>query len=198
MRHLLLLAVSFFSSISTADETAQRMTVEYQLDSCNFKFPDPYNGRTDIDYQSSIHSASYITLIKPVTRHSFEVSIQFLCQTLKGREAFTNMGYAYKNGQWVLIPDPNDPSNLSNMKLYKLHGSQTEGVASTYDQTTGALTERTRGLGFCLTDQKQILCGISETVGYVAYPKESRLPQVLKLLESIEFIEPTQPAPGSP
>ncbi len=131
----------------------------------------------------------------PNARHAVEVLVTFYCDTHKGQKAFSDLGFARHNGEWVLPPDKNDPDNLSNQKLYRIKGHGLEGVVSTYDQTTGEESRRVQGLGFCLTDQKQILCGVSEAIGYVAYPKASSLPQVLKLLESIEFLEPAAKSP---
>ncbi|MFZ5959108.1 hypothetical protein ACOXVJ_16525 [Pseudomonas knackmussii] len=197
-RHVsIAVALAFFAGSINAGQ-AKSIMREAEFDGCHFKMKDTYGGELRVSRYAPPKLAFYSTQPEFRKRHSVEVVIRFRCQTTKGQEAYTNMGYSYEKNQWRLIPDPNDPQNSANMKLYKLHGPKIEGVASTYDQTTGEPTERIRGLGFCLTDQKQILCGVAQSVGLVAYPKESSLPQVLKLLESIEFIEPSQPTPATP
>lgn len=190
MHYMFLLVLSFVTFSAIAASPLNSVSREYVFDSCHFKLMDPYNGRIDVDNESSSHSASYIALIKPELRHSVEVSIRFTCDTAEGMRAFTELGFDNQSGVWKLIPNEYDPENLARVKLYPLTGNGTSGVASTDDQTTGEETERTQGLAFCLTNQKQILCGTSQAVGYLAYPEESSLPQVLKLLESIEFLEP--------
>ncbi|SMP72414.1 hypothetical protein [Pseudomonas panipatensis] len=196
MRHLLFWVLCLVASAALATPTPRAVPREYMLDSCHFKFMDPYNGRIDVDNESSSHSASYIADMKPGYRHAVgEVSIHFYCDTMEGNNAFVALGFEKQGRAWVLLPNKSDPDNLLNKKLYPLKSPGIEGAASTYDQTTGERSRRFQGLGFCLTDQKQILCGVSETVGYVAYPKASSLPQVLKLLESIEFLEPAAKSP---
>ncbi|MFZ5959107.1 hypothetical protein ACOXVJ_16520 [Pseudomonas knackmussii] len=198
MRRLPIYILSFSALTSAAGETPQADVREYALDSCHFTLIDPYGARIDTDTESPIHSASYISLMRPNAQHSIEVSIRFTCNTNDGLDAFTNLHFKHESGSWSLIPSETDPENLVQAKLYPIRGEHVIGAAHTENQTTGEFTERTQGLVFCLTDQKQILCGISESVGYVAYPKESSLPQVLKLLESIEFIEPTPSPAGAP
>lgn len=178
---------------SVAATTAMAMK-EYVVDDCHFAFSDPYNGRGDVDNESLVHSASYISSVGGVGMHSIgEVSIRFTCNTKKGRSAFTELGFDKHNGEWKLIPNEYDPKNLAQVKLYPLAGKGTDGAAATDNQTTGDENERTQGLSFCLTDQKQIICGTSSAVGYVAYPKQSSLPKVLELLKSIKFLDPVSP-----
>lgn len=181
------------ASIVGQSVAATATAKEYILDDCHFAFFDPYNGRAYVDNESSVHSASYIASIGGGGAHSVsEVSIIFDCDTLKGKRAFSDMGLEHNNGAWHLIPNKSDPDNLLNQKLYVLDNNGLEGAAATDDQTTGDEERRVQGIGFCLTNQKQILCGTSQAVGYVAYPQQSSLPKVLELLKSIKFLEPTK------
>ncbi|WP_283439525.1 hypothetical protein [Pseudomonas panipatensis] len=193
MRYLCFWALSFAASAAMANPTAHGVMREAEFGGCHFKLSDHYKG--SLRLTTSGTAAVYNLPFNPKLRNSVEVSILFFCDTGKGRKAFTDLGLGNQDGVWVLIPNKSDPQNLARVKLYPLRGNGTSGAASTYDQTTGERSRRFQGLGFCLTDQKQILCGVSEAVGYVAYPKASSLPQVLKLLESIEFLEPAAKSP---
>ncbi|WP_139199101.1 hypothetical protein [Pseudomonas panipatensis] len=168
---------------------------EVEFNGCRFKIMDSYGGSLKVSRYSPPKMAFYNYPPNPNARHAVEVSIRFTCDTKDGWRAFTELGFDKQNGKWKLLPNKYDPENSAKVKLYPLTGKGTDGAASTDDQTTGDESRRTQGLAFCLTDQKQILCGTSEAVGYVAYPKASSLPQVLKLLESIEFLEPSATSP---
>lgn len=195
MRRLMRGAWGVLFSVGIVGQSVAATTTatEYIIDDCHFSFFDPYNGRADVDNESSVHSASYIASIERGEAHSVgEVSIVFVCKTTLGQKAFSNKGIAHNNGEWGVIPDKSDPENLANLKVYSLRGNDVDGAAITYAQTTGEEDRRVQGIGFCLTNQKQILCGTSEAVGYVAYPKQSSLPKVLELLKSIKFLEPTK------
>ncbi|MFZ5959106.1 hypothetical protein ACOXVJ_16515 [Pseudomonas knackmussii] len=198
MRLLALLALSLATMTTSAKEPTHAAIQEIEFDGCHFKIKDPLNGNLRLTKDGSPPLAVYTAQPNPNNYHSVDIEIIISCRTLKGLKAFTDLGFDRQNETWRLIPSTGDPENLAQVKLYPLKGHGTIGVASTDNQTTGEPNERVQGLAFCLTDQKQILCGTSDAIGYIAYPKESSLPQVLKLLESIEFIEPTQPTPGAP
>ncbi|WP_374439185.1 hypothetical protein [Pseudomonas panipatensis] len=196
MRHLLFWILYFTISTVLASPKVSVVTRETEFDGCHFKIRDPYKGSLRLTTDGAPPLAVYTATFNLKVRHSVgEVSIHFYCDTMEGNNAFVALGFEKQGRAWVLLPNKSDPDNLLNKKLYPLKSPGIEGAASTYDQTTGELSDRVQSLGFCLTNQKQILCGTSEEVAYVAYPKASSLPQVLKLLESIEFLEPTAKSP---
>ena len=191
MRHLSFWVFCLAASTALANSPSTAVPREAEFDGCHFKLYDLYNGSLTLTTDGAPPVAVYSVIINPELLHSVEVSIRFTCDTAEGMRAFTELGFDNQSGVWKLIPNEHDPENLARVKLYPLTGNGTSGAASTDDQTMGEETERTQGLAFCLTNQKQILCGTSQAVGYLAYPEESSLPQVLELLESIEFLEPT-------
>jgi hypothetical protein len=83
----------------------------------------------------------------------------------------------------------NGDAKALNTTLYTLHGKGWEGAGITQDQQDGDEDKRTRTFSFCLLHASRALCGTTDTVMYLAQPNESVLPQVIKLLESIEFID---------
>lgn len=165
---------------------------EASFDGCRFTIADSYGGQLEVSEYSPPKQAFYRFNSNVYARHAVDVSIEFSCSTTLGQKAFSNVGISHNNGEWGVIPDKSDPENLADLKVYTLRGNGVDGAAITYVQTTGEEERRVQGIGFCLTDQKQILCGTSEAVGYVAYPKQSSLPKVLELLKSIKFLDPTE------
>lgn len=106
--------------------------------------------------------------------------------------AFKRMGFIQIDGKWQLDPKE-QPLPEQHVKLYLLNEKSWIGAAYTIEQTTGPYKRRSTQLAFCLSNKVQTLCGGSEMVGFTAYPKESALPKVLKLLQSIEFINSSDP-----
>ena len=154
---------------------------EVAFDGCHFKITDLYGGR--------VTGASYFATINPKANHPFETWIQFYCEKSSADKAFLAMGMKRSSSQWVLAEDSYKPLPEEHVAVYPLQNASWTGAAMGSDQTTGDLNDRMRQLGFCLTNMRQILCGSIQQVMFVGYPKESTLPQVIQLLESIEFID---------
>ncbi|WP_371231405.1 hypothetical protein ACAW63_02335 [Pseudomonas sp. QE6] len=190
--------LSFFAIILFGVTTGARADLsenavrEVEFNGCRFKISNLHGGELRVSRYSPPKMAFYRFNSNPYTPHTTETSIEFYCDSSKGGKAFSDMGLGRHNGTWYLIPNKSDPGNLLNQKLYVLDNNGLEGAAATDDQTTGDEERRVQGIGFCLTNQKQILCGTSQAVGYVAYPQQSSLPKVLELLKSIKFLEPTE------
>ena len=95
---------------------------------------------------------------------------------------------------WVLDPSPGAiGSKEHHTTFYPLHGDDWTG-GITQDGVNGDEKRRTRAFYFCIPHQQLALCGSLESVAYLMWPKETTLPQVIKLLESIEFIDDAAPA----
>jgi hypothetical protein len=189
-----LLAVQAWAKQPGANQTVER---EIALDSCHFKFNDPYGGRASVDNESSPHSASYLAIINPNTQHSFETSIFFDCEKGAGINDFPKpASVKKKGGEWEIAFDGD--AKAFNTKLYPLQGNKWEGAGITQDQSNGDEGGRTRFFTFCLAHAEQVLCGSSDSVAYLEYQNESVLPQIIKLLESIEFIDTPSSEPAQP
>jgi hypothetical protein len=182
---LCLVATAAAGSAPSAGNIAVREVI---FDGCHFQISDPYRARVSADTESTTHSASYIAEINPKARYPFETWIQFDCENDVGLNDLPKLASVGKeNGQWVIAF--NGDAKAVNTTLYTLHGKGWEGAGITQDQQDGDEDKRTRSFAFCLLRGSQALCGTSDTVMYLAHPKESVLPQVIKLLESIEFID---------
>lgn len=190
--NIIIIALSLVADGAYA-ESPRPIVQKAEFNGCRFSIIDSYGGSLEVSQYSPPKLAFYSFPSKPSAKNSLETSVTFYCDSSKGKKAFSDMGLEHNNGGWLLIQNKNDPDNLLNPKLYILDGNGLEGAASTYDQTTGEENRRVQGIGFCLTDQKQTLCGTSEAVGYVAYPKQSNLPKVIELLKTIKLLDPSSP-----
>lgn len=194
MKRLSFLVIALFGVITGARADSSENTVhEVEFNGCRFKIEDLHGGELRVSRYFPPKMAFYSFNSNPYAPHTTETSIEFYCDSSKGKKAFSDMGLGRNKGAWHLIPNKSDPGNLLNQKLYVLDNNGMEGAAATDDQTTGDEERRVQGIGFCLTNRKQILCGTSQAVGYVAYPKQSSLPKVLELLKSIKFLDPVSP-----
>ena len=169
--------------------SAGNVTVhEVAFDGCHFDMKDPYGGTLQATERSTPALANYNAEINPKARYPFETWIQFDCENDVGLNDLPKLaGVGKENGQWVIAF--NGDAKAVNTTLYTLHRKGWEGAGITQDQQDGDEDKRTRSFAFCLLRGSQALCGTSDTVMYLAHPKESVLPQVIKLLESIEFID---------
>jgi hypothetical protein len=74
-------------------------------------------------------------------------------------------------------------------KFVPLDGKNWKGGGTLTDSTTGEPFKRYRRLHFCLVHDSHALCGWSDVVSHLSAPNESMLKNVLRLLNSIEFID---------
>jgi hypothetical protein len=177
------------TAVAGATPSTGNITVrEVVFNGCHFKMNDPYGGALQATHRSTPQLANYNADINPKARHPFETWIQFDCENNVSLNDLPKLaGVGKENGQWVVAF--NGDAKALNTTLYTLHGKGWEGAGITQDQQDGDEDKRTRSFAFCLLHASQALCGTSDTVMYLAHPKESVLPHVIQLLESIEFID---------
>lgn len=91
---------------------------------------------------------------------------------------------------WALDPSPDNIGlKEQHTTFYPLHGKGWDGDGVTQDDVNGDERRRTRAFSFCIPHIQLALCGSMQSVAYLMCPKETTLPQVIKLLESVEFID---------
>jgi hypothetical protein len=157
------------------------------LDQCSFRLSDPFSGRVSVDAESTPHSASYSAMINTHAKRPFEPEIRFDCHRNVNASDLSNLaGVSKKNGKWII--DFDGDAGAVNTELYLLSGKGWDGAGITQDQTDGDENRRSRAFTFCLVHGTQALCGSDDTVMYLKNPGESALPQIIRLLDSIEFI----------
>ncbi|CAB3793881.1 hypothetical protein LMG28614_03784 [Paraburkholderia ultramafica] len=89
---------------------------------------------------------------------------------------------------WAMDTSPGaigDPKE--NTTFYPLRGKGWDGGGVTQDTINGDEERRTRTFAFCISHKALAVCGIARSVGYLRHPNESALPQVIRLLDSVEF-----------
>jgi hypothetical protein len=187
------------ATIACAEQSKAHPVVEREVmfDGCHFKMADPYNGSLTLTTDGAPPLANYDATINPKASQSFETSIQFDCHnniTWSDLPRISGGGLAKSDGKWVIAFK--DAKEV-NMKLYTFHGKDWDGAGTTADQQDGDEDKRTRSFVFCLVHRSQALCGSDDTVMYLTHPTESVLPQILKLLESIEFIDTPSAKPAA-
>jgi hypothetical protein len=115
-------------------------------------------------------------------------AVHMVCETLHPEVLAERANIKKMNGRWE-IEDRGQPFPEGlRVRLYVLKGTNWDGAGTTLDQTDGEENRRTRGLAFCLVHETKALCGSSDVM-YLTHPKSSVLNKVLKLLNSIEFID---------
>jgi hypothetical protein len=186
---LLLFAALLFSKSAAWAEKGNTNKVaihEIELGGCHFKMSDPYGGALTLTTDSSPPSANYRVEVNPKAQRRFETEIQFECHDNVNISDLSDLaGVGKEHGKWVINFSGN--AAAVNTKLYALRGQGWDGAGITQDQV-GEDGGRS-ALTFCIMHHSQALCGQDDTVMYLDYPKESVLPQIIRLLNSIKFVD---------
>jgi hypothetical protein len=176
-------------SSAKAPARQQAITREVALDGCHFSMRDPYSGRLKLATDGGPSIVSYHAEISPGAQHRFDTWIQFYCEKDGSEKAFSSMGMKRDGTRWVISEGSYPSLPEEHVTIHPLHGASWSGAGLTSDQTTGDIDQRMRGFGFCIAGKQQVLCGIVQQVMFLGFPRESTLPQVIKLLQSIQFID---------
>jgi hypothetical protein len=169
---------------------------EIVVDSCHFKIKNLYHGKMSVDTRSSSHSASYVVTINPRAEHPFQTWIRLSCEDPVTSGTLTDIaGMKMSDKGWVLNLTPNDFEE-QHTTFYPLRGHGWSGGGVTQDDTDGDEARRTRTFSFCIPHRQLAICGVAQSVGYLKWPNESVLPQVIQILEGIEFIDVQSVAPA--
>ena len=170
---------------------------EVAFDGCRFKLKDPYNGTLDVTESRKL--ANYAADINPKARHPFETWIQFSCENPAMPKTLSELaGIMMTGGGWELDPSPESVGPKEAHTIFRaLHGKAWDAGGVTQDDINGDEERRTRVFAFCIPHRNLALCGVVRHVGYLEHLNESTLPQVIHLLQSIEFIDDAQVAPAN-
>lgn len=87
-----------------------------------------------------------------------------------------------------------------HFKAFEFQGKNWRGTGTLLDATTGEPKFRQRTLTYCLSPEKgsNILCGYTQ-VRYLSHPSGDVLPEIMKMLTSIEFVDsPSLPQVSPP
>ncbi|WP_156954401.1 hypothetical protein [Paraburkholderia acidipaludis] len=179
---LLFSTSSVWAEKSNTDKVVIR---EVEIGGCHFKMRDPYGGVLTLTTDRSFHYANYRVEVNPKSQRRFETEIQFECHDNVNISDLSDLaGIGRENGKWIINFSGN--AAAVNTKLYPLGGQGWDGAGITQDQV-GDDGGRS-ALTFCIMHHSQALCGQDDTVMYLDYPEESVLPQIIRLLNSIKFV----------
>lgn len=194
MKRMCLAVLVAMSFCGMANATQQGRLQEVKLGSCSFRFIDRHNGRSSLDNESSVHSFSYIArLIPGKTKRVQETWIQFGCEDASGEvlDLYTSRTRT-DGGQWSL-PPAIDRKDVSYPEYVLLRGKNWDGAGVIRTGTGVDWDKRARHLVFCLVHGAKALCGKVEHLYFEAWPQKNAQAYVLKLLQSIEFIDELAP-----
>jgi hypothetical protein len=191
----LFILIFSFASYCSASEAGKGDNVvrEIEFDDCKLKITDPYGGVLKKTRESTPVNAYYVVSSINNFWKKRETLIRMRCRNKDPGKAISDMGLRRDGNDWKLSSEKYIPLPEENAALYVLNGKNWNGAGSSADQTFGEEDERTRSFSFCMVGKKQTVCGSISIVAYLSRPKESTLPQVIKLLESIEFIDDDAP-----
>jgi hypothetical protein len=184
---------------SKQPDAPQVVVREAAFDQCHFSLKDPYGGVLRTSKYSTPSVANYYATINLKFRHPFETSIRFSCQNPATAKTYSDRaGMQMTPKGWAIDPSPDNLGlKEQHTTFYPLHGQGWEGGGVTQDDINGDEDRRSRSFNFCIPHGQLALCGSVQNVAYLKWTKETTLPQVIKLLESIEFIDTPAPASSS-
>lgn len=184
-RLLALLVFSFSMNLSLADSSGASQSAIHDVDlgECHFTIRDPFGGIVTRTTDGPPTYATYHAEIGPKAQRRFETEIQFECHSNVTIGELSDLaGVIKENGKWVVSLNNVEATNA---KLHILNGHNWDGAGITQDETGEA--GRRRSFTFCITHKTQVVCGQDDTVMYLDIPRQNVLPQIIRLLDSIEF-----------
>lgn len=174
----------------------KRVIVNVGGHSCPIRIIDPYGGRLDeggYDVDRLPHQKTGIG--------DFTLSLE--CLDLNDANLigpYVLARYSEAQKKWVAdysVLSARDRALLEPVtKRFLLNSVNSSGIGATQDAINGDPATRSRSLGFCLRHPPLMLCGNVPTVAIPYRDKTGVMPYALKIIRSIEFVDP--PAATSP
>lgn len=197
---LMVILLCFVATLACAKQPNLGQGVLHELvyEGCHFKMTDAYKGSLTLSTGGGA-TANYYGTLNPKAKHVLETWIQFSCENPATAETLSELaGIKMTASGWALDPSPKNlgPKN-ARTTFHALHGKDWSAGGVTQDDINGDEDRRTRIYAFCIPHRQLALCGVVRDVAYLKYPRESVLPEVIQLLESIEFIDTPAPAGSS-
>ena len=123
-------------------------------------------------------------------------AVQMICESLRP-DLLETMAGIRRDGNTYIISNPKERFiKEEHVKIVLLNGMNWTGGGTITDSTTGELFDRYRRLNFCLVHGSRALCGWSDVVAHLSVPKKNVLKKVLRLLNSIEFVDDSWSSPA--
>ncbi|SAK74715.1 hypothetical protein AWB77_03362 [Caballeronia fortuita] len=156
---------------------------------CSFDFIDPYRG-----WMSGNDYVAYNLPYNKTRIGNFSINFECISSAdTKLIRAYTVARYDQQEQRWEA-----DFSGLSESdrnllapvtKWLSVEAVNSSGFGALQDLVTGDPEIRSTSLGFCLLHPPVALCGSAPVVAIPFHDKVGVLPMVLKVIESIEFVD---------
>jgi hypothetical protein len=163
---------------------------------CNFKIENLQGGTFTVDNDSHIKGGVYSA---PASE---EWSFPVQCHAGASQsDVYDQIGAKPVDGKWIDL-DFNEPFKPDQkFKLIEFAGKNWKGIGTAVDQTYYADADRrSRFFNFCLVENNgpQVLCGRTQIRGVTQPSSASKLPKIMSVLKTIEFVDVSAGAPASP
>ena len=167
---------------------------DVKLGVCHFKLHDAFNGEIRLTTRSKPQLANYSGSLMRDSEKS-EVSIKMSCRNVL-KDELRDCGLELKDGK--LNTSGTDQFTEEEKKqfheeLITFVGKNWKGAGVqseyTFQNSNQNRDIRVKDFSFCLRHDEVVLTGSVSAVAEVGKPKESALPNIIKLLESVEFID---------
>lgn len=142
-------------------------------------------------------------MFNPTSANPAGWSFGFACHTGASQsDVYDQIGAKPVDGKWIDL-DFNEPFKpKQKFKLIEFSGKNWKGVGTAVDQIYYAeAVRRSRFFNFCLVENNgpQVLCGRTQIRGVTQPDSASKLPKIMDVLKTIEFVEAPaqQQAPSS-
>ncbi|MBN3853348.1 hypothetical protein G3N59_08170 [Paraburkholderia sp. Ac-20340] len=180
------LAMPSWANSIVHTETVKR---EVSVKACHFRMSDPYGGTLTENADEKL--ANYNAIINPKARRPFETWISFSCWGATDTSVISRLaGMRMTDKGWAIDPQSGYMSfKKAHTTFHSLHGEDWMGGGVSMDDINGDEVRRTRAYTFCIIHDQISLCGAVRYVAYLQHLNESVLPQVIKMLNSIEFVD---------
>lgn len=122
-------------------------------------------------------------------------SFGFACHAgISQSDVYDQVGAKPVDGKWIDL-DYNEPFQpKQKFKFIEFAGRNWKGIGTTVDQIYFAeANRRSRFFNFCLVENNgpQVLCGRTQIRGVTQPESASKLPEIMAVLKTIEFVDPS-------
>jgi hypothetical protein len=183
-------------SVETGETTATTNSNHvFASGKCKFKIDNLQGGAFTVDNDSHIKGGVYSA---PASE---EWSFSVQCHAGASQsDVYDQIGAKPVNGKWIDL-DFNKPfKSDQKFKLIEFAGKNWKGIGTAVDQIYYADADRrSRFFNFCLVENNgpQVLCGRTQIRGVTQPPSTSKLPKIMSVLKTIEFVDVPSSAPAS-
>jgi len=177
-------------AISSSVTTSSDLRPVYTDGKCRFRIKNFPTQRYDTG----------MYMFDPIKGNPAGWSFSFGCNAGASQsDVYNQIGAKPADGKWIDLDFDIPFKPKQKFKLIKFSGKNWEGIGTAVDQIYYADADRrSRFFNFCLVENNgpQVLCGRTQIRGVTQPDSASKLPKIMAVLKTIEFVDPpaSQPA----